>query len=131
MTYSVTVLPSGRKFHAEADETLLDAALRSGLAFPYGCRGGACGSCVGKVVSGSIDYGDDEPMALSDEEQTVGMALFCLARPNSDITLEVHEIGAVEEIPIRNLPAKVARLERMNEEVMQVNQECWKQAASR
>ncbi|MBE0509810.1 MAG: CDP-6-deoxy-delta-3,4-glucoseen reductase [Chromatiales bacterium] len=118
MTYSVTVLPSGRKFHAEADETLLDAALRSGLAFPYGCRGGACGSCVGKVVSGEIHYGDDEPMALSDEEQTVGMALFCLARPNSDITLEVHEVGAIEEIPIRNLPAKVARLERMNDEVM-------------
>lgn len=118
MSYSVTVLPSGHQFTAEADETLLDAALRGGLAFPYGCRGGACGACVGKIVSGEVSYGDEEPMALTEQQATVGMALFCLAKPTSDITLEVHEISAVEEIPVRNLPCKVAKLERLNDEVM-------------
>ena len=118
MSYTVTVLPSGHQFHAESDETILDAALRSGLALPYGCRGGACGACIGKVVSGEFDYGDDEPMALNEAQAAVGMALFCLARPTTDITLEIHEVSAVEEIPVRNLPAKVARLERLNDEVM-------------
>ena len=118
MSYSITVLPSGHQYTAEADETLLDAALRSGLAFPYGCRGGACGACVGKIVSGEISYGDDEPMALSAQEAQLGMALFCLAKPQSDITLEIKEVGAIEDIPIREMPAKVARLERLNDEVM-------------
>ena len=118
MSYSITVLPSGHRYTAEADESLLDAALRSGLAFPYGCRGGACGACVGKIVSGEVSYGEDEPMALSEQEVQLGMVLCCLAKPLSDITLEIKEVGAVEEIPIRNMPAKVARLERLNEEVM-------------
>jgi Ferredoxin len=43
MRYQVTVQPSGRQFTAEADETLLDAALRQGLTMPYGCKDGACG----------------------------------------------------------------------------------------
>ncbi len=118
MSFKITVLPSGREFNADADETILDAALRGGLAFPYGCRGGACGACVGKVVSGEITYGDEEPMALSEEEAAIGMSLFCLARPVTDITLEIHEVGAVEEIPVKNLPAKVARLDRLKDDVM-------------
>lgn len=118
MSFNIEVLPSGHRFTAEEDESILDAALRSGLAFPYGCRGGACGACIGKIVSGEIDYGDDEPMGLSQEEAAVGMALFCVARPTTDLTIEIHEVGAVEEIPVRNLPAKVARLERLNNDVM-------------
>ena len=38
MSYQITVQPSGRQFAAEADETLLDAALRQGLTLPHGCR---------------------------------------------------------------------------------------------
>ncbi len=118
MSFKIKVLPSRHEFNAEADETILDAALRSGLAFPYGCRGGACGACVGKVVSGEFSYGDEEPMALSEEEAAVGMSLFCLARPTSDITIEIHEVGAVEEIPVKLLEAKVARLQRLKDDVM-------------
>ena len=118
MSYTVTVLPSGHQFAVEANESLLDGALRQGLAFPYGCRGGACGACIGKIVTGEIGYGEEEPMALNEQQLAVGMALLCLARPQSDLTVEIHEVGALEEIPVRKLPAKVARLERLNDEVM-------------
>ena len=91
MSYNIKVLPSGHEFSAEGDETILDAALRSGLAFPYGCRGGACGACIGKILSGEISYGDDEPMALSEEQADAGMSLFCVARPLGDLTIEIHE----------------------------------------
>lgn len=118
MSFKIKVLPSGHEFTTEGDETILDAALRSGLAFPYGCRGGACGACVGKVVSGEISYGDDEPMALTEEEAAVGQSLFCVARPITDVTIEIHEVGAVEEIPVKAMTAEVARLERLNDDVM-------------
>ncbi|MGM0594858.1 MAG: CDP-6-deoxy-delta-3,4-glucoseen reductase [Pseudomonadota bacterium] len=118
MSFNIKVLPSGHTFSADQDESILDAALRNGLAFPYGCRGGACGACIGKVVSGEVSYGDDEPMGLSEEQAAVGMALFCVARPTGDVTIEIHEVGAVEEIPVKTLPAKVAKLERLNDEVM-------------
>ena len=57
MSHQITVQPSGRQFVAEADETILDAALRQGLTLPYGCKDGACGSCKGKVLAGSIVAG--------------------------------------------------------------------------
>ncbi len=111
----INVEPSGHAFSAEGDESILDAALRHGYVFPYGCRSGACGACKGKVTAGAISYGDDEPMALSEEEQAAGEALLCIARPQGDVTIEVHEVTAAEEIPVKNYPAKVVRLERIGE----------------
>jgi CDP-4-dehydro-6-deoxyglucose reductase, E3 len=117
MSFTIKVLPSGHQFSANPDETILDAALRAGLAFPYGCRGGACGACIGQIVSGEISY-DEEPMGLTEAQSAVGMSLFCIAKPVTDLTIEIHEIDAVEEIPVKKLPTKVARLERLNDEVM-------------
>lgn len=117
MSFSIKVLPSGHEFTANPDESILDAALRAGLAFPYGCRGGACGACIGQIVSGEIHY-DDEPMGLTEEQAMVGMSLFCVAKPTTDLTIEIHEIGAVEEIPVKSMPTKVAKLEKLNDEVM-------------
>ncbi|HEY0635869.1 MAG TPA: CDP-6-deoxy-delta-3,4-glucoseen reductase [Gammaproteobacteria bacterium] len=121
MNYKVRALPSGHEFEVAGDETILDAALRSGLAFPYGCRSGACGACKGKIIEGAITYGDEEPMALSEEEAAQGIALLCLAKPTSDIKLRIKEVGALEEIPVRNLPTKVAKMERLNDDVMKLS----------
>ena len=51
MTFQVSVNPSGRQFNCEAGETVLAAALRSGVGLPYGCKNGACGSC-GRFFAG-------------------------------------------------------------------------------
>ena len=56
MTFQVTVQPSGHQFSCEADETVLAAAIRAGVGLPYGCKNGACGSCKGKVVEGSVTH---------------------------------------------------------------------------
>jgi CDP-4-dehydro-6-deoxyglucose reductase len=113
-------MPSGREFTVEADETILDGALRNGLAFPYGCRGGACGACRAKLLDGSVNYAE-EPMALSEEEQAAGISLLCVANAASDLTVEIKEVGAVEEIPVRMMPTKVASMERLNDEVMSLH----------
>ena len=50
MTFSITVLPSGRRFEAEAAETLLAAGIRQGvmseypLSAPRQARDGQCRS---------------------------------------------------------------------------------------
>ena len=46
MNYQVTVLPAQLSFAVQPDETILDAALRSGIDFPNRCRQGVCTSCV-------------------------------------------------------------------------------------
>lgn len=120
MANTVHIEPSGHTFDVEAGESILDAALRHGFTLPYGCRNGACGSCKGKVVEGDVDYGEREPIALTEEEQLAGMALFCIAQPKGPLTIEVKEIEAAAEIPVKTYSARVAHQERLAEEVMRV-----------
>jgi CDP-4-dehydro-6-deoxyglucose reductase len=120
MSFTVRVIPSGREFSVEADETILDGALRNGLAFPYGCRGGACGACKAKLIDGSVNYAD-EPMALSEDELADNISLLCVANAASDLTVDIKEVGAVADIPVKMLPTKVASMERLNDEVMSLH----------
>ncbi len=121
MSHRITVRPSGRQFAAETDETILDAALRQGVALPYGCRDGSCGSCKGKVLAGSVDHGKAQPHALKDEDRAAGMALFCCARARSDLTLECRQLGTASEIPAKTLPARVEKIERLAPDVMAIH----------
>ena len=118
MTHQVTVRPSGHVFQVPEGETVLAAALNEGFHLPYGCRNGACGSCKGKLLAGSIDQGKYQHTALSEDERAAGYALFCVARPLSDLVIEVRSIGAVKDIPVKKLPCRVHRLERVADDVM-------------
>lgn len=118
MIYRVTIQPSGHEFTVKADETLLGAALNAGFSLPYGCRNGACGACKGKVLAGEVDYGAHQEGALTHEDKAQGLALFCCARAKSDLTLEVKEVGAAKDIPIKTLPCRVERMEKLAGDVM-------------
>ena len=107
MSFSVTLAPSGRSFQVEKDESVLDAALREGVALPYGCRNGTCSSCRGKVVSGNISYPDGLPKALHPDEADNGWGLLCQAIPTTDLKVEIAEISAVAGIDVRTLPCRV------------------------
>jgi CDP-4-dehydro-6-deoxyglucose reductase len=118
MTSRVTIKPSDHVFDVEPDETVLQAALRQGLPLPYGCRDGACGSCKGRIVEGTVDYGRYQSSALTDADRDAGFALFCQARPLSDLVIESREVGAVRDIPIKTLPCRVQKMERLAPDVM-------------
>lgn len=119
MSFTVRIEPSGHEFTVEEGESVLDAALRQGFAFPYGCRNGACGSCKGKVLAGEVEYLTPPP-ALHEDDPENDIAVFCQARPRSDLQIEVREIGAAKDIPVKTLPCRIAGLERLNHDVMGV-----------
>ena len=118
MPHRVTIKPSNHAFTVNDDETVLDAALREGHVIAYGCRNGACGTCKGKLLEGEVDYGKYQEHALPDAEKHAGMALFCQARPLTDIVVECREIDAVKDIQIKRLPARVHKMERAAPDVM-------------
>lgn len=117
MSHHVTIKPSNREFTAEPTETVLEAAMRNGITLPYGCRNGACGSCKGKLLEGEVDYGQYAAHILPDYEKKLGFALFCQAKPLTDIVIEARVIGAAGEIPIKKLPCRVQRIERPADDV--------------
>ena len=118
MAHQVTLQPSGHCFSVADNATILEAALDAGINLPYGCKNGACGACKGKVVAGQVDLGIAQDSALPADERIAGMALFCCATPLSDLTLEVREVNAARDIPVKTLPCRVQALERVAADVM-------------
>ena len=116
--HNVTLKPSGQQFQVEDGETILAAALRQGLVLPYGCKNGACGSCKGKILEGSVDYGVYQKRIFSDDEKAQGKALFCQAKPLGDVVVEARAIGAAKGIVIKTLPCRVQAMERVADDVI-------------
>ena len=116
--HKVTVQPSGQSFDAEEGEAVLTAALRQGVMLPYGCKNGACGSCKGKIVAGSVDYGHYHARVLTEEERAHGKALFCQAKPLGELVIECRTIGAAKDIAVKLLPCRVQQLTRAADDVM-------------
>ncbi len=118
MPHRIMIEPSGHLFEVEPGNTLLRAALEAGIHLPYGCRNGSCGACKGRVVSGQVDRGLYTEGALTDDEVARGYALFCCARPLSDLVIESREVGAVRDISVKTLPCRVQKIERLAPDVM-------------
>ena len=114
---TVTLQPSGHVFQVDDGEAILTAALRQGFILPYGCKNGACGSCKGKIITGSVDYGTYQEKALPAAEREAGKALFCQARPLGDLVIEARTVGTAKDIPVRTLPCRVQKLERVTGDV--------------
>lgn len=121
MSHQVRIEPAGRILTVEDSETILDAALRSGVALPYSCRGGSCGTCKSKLLTGRVDYGQYEDRAMSAAEREAGSVLICQAKPLSDVVIEARVLEQAADIPIRILPCRVAGLERAAPDVMVVS----------
>ncbi len=119
--HTVTLQPSGHSFQVEDGETVLAAALRQGFILPYGCKNGACASCKGRIVEGTVDYGVTQAKALTDADKAAGKALFCQAKPLTDLVVEARTIGAAKDIPVKILPCRVQRLQRLADDVMQID----------
>lgn len=118
MTFQITIQPSGHNFANEELETILEAALKNGYMLPYSCRDGVCGACKGKVLQGNVDYGKHQSSTLTDAEKTVGMALFCCAKPLSDLIVECREVNSIKDIPVKTIPCRVQHMEKPVADVM-------------
>jgi CDP-4-dehydro-6-deoxyglucose reductase len=117
----LTLLPSGRVLSVAGGETLLEAALRSGLNLPHSCKGGHCASCRAQLLAGEVSYPAGRPPGLMEQEYAAGYALLCQAHAASpELTVKVREVPPVLDILVQSLPCRIERCQLLSPDVMAV-----------
>ena len=120
MPYKVHNQYNDTSFTTEKEETILQAALRNGRLYPYGCQSGVCGTCKTRLLKGSVEHLSRDPNILSDEELANGTCLACQAVPQEDIEIEVKEIAKVKEIEVKTMPTRVREKNLLADDVVQL-----------
>jgi p-cymene methyl-monooxygenase electron transfer component len=115
----VVVQPGEQSFAVEPGETLLERALKDGLAYPHDCTVGTCGTCRTKLISGKVDAITPFSYTLSKDELAAGYILACQAVPKSDLVVEV-EIASGAPVIAATQPAKLVALEELTHGIKRV-----------
>ncbi len=114
----VRLLPSRHDYISDKSETLLESALRSGLAVDYGCNNGKCGKCKAKLLSGKVEQTVHQDYVFSESDKSQGYILTCSNTAITDITLETEEAVSSDDIPLQTVIAKVKKTQQINDDVM-------------
>lgn len=113
----ITLVGHGQPVEVEAGDTVLASLLRAGIAFPFSCQAGNCGTCKCELVSGDVHELEYSEHALSPAERARGIVLACRTQVWDDTV--VRRIDAEELVvhPSRILRCRVLELEELTHDI--------------
>jgi naphthalene 1,2-dioxygenase ferredoxin reductase component len=85
--FKVTLGNTGQVLDCAADRTILHTALTAGIAFPYACATGNCGTCIAELKSGTVALLPHSDTSLGTAQKAKGLTLACRAQPRSDVEI--------------------------------------------
>ncbi|MDY6957320.1 MAG: 2Fe-2S iron-sulfur cluster binding domain-containing protein [Pseudomonadota bacterium] len=102
----------------ECDEKtfILSAALRDGIAIPYSCRVGGCGTCKVRLLEGKVKEFTDKTYLLSQEELRANYILSCQCQPRSDVRIQVDglDLSAEAQASVHEVVNRTGLIKALN-----------------
>ncbi len=80
----------GSEFIQSAPDSILRAALRSGVGMAYECNSGGCGACKFELLQGEIETLWPQAPGLSERDRQRGRHLACQCRALSPVTIKAQ-----------------------------------------
>jgi CDP-4-dehydro-6-deoxyglucose reductase len=111
----IRLLPNHIEFDQLPNASLLDSALRAGVALPHGCANGACGLCKARKVDGDVVKLRAHDATLTSIERSQGVLLLCSYAAASDVLLEEIADPAAGVIEHQRIEARVRKVETLND----------------
>ena len=115
MATRVTIQTSRHSFPVEYGETLLEGALRTGIALEYNCNNGRCGKCVARLISGELSETAPSDFVFTQIQKSQNHILLCRCKPASDLVIEVNERDNINDIAEQVVTTKVYKIDRIND----------------
>lgn len=113
--HHIRVMPSGHEFYALEEESLLEAALRSGLNVDFSCSSGSCGECQARLLQGELGEHDFHDHRFSAADKAQGKFLLCTAHAAGDLVIEAGEARSPNDIPRQQIKTRVSKIQEVSE----------------
>lgn len=110
---------TGLTFNALPDKSIVDAAIASGVFFPYSCKTGRCKTCKCKLTAGETTLLADE-LGLTEAEKAEGWILGCVRKPMSELTICAPGVSKFEMPQVKMIPCRISALEPLSTDVIKV-----------
>lgn len=114
--HKITLLPGEKDFDAEEHESILDAALRSGLNMAYSCNNGSCGDCKASLIAGEVEQINHHDYVLSEAEKASNTILLCCNAARANCSVEAGEAKSAADIPFQSIKAKVSKIDKPHDD---------------
>lgn len=112
-------LSNGKRFEATNTSSILDAAAQNHISLPYSCKTGRCSTCKCKVTSGRTRPLHPET-GLTEEEKGEGWILSCVRAADTDVVLEVDDLGGIDLPVPKTWPCRISEIKPLAPDVVRV-----------
>jgi len=119
-SHVVTAEPSGLRFEVKSSQSVLEAALAQGIAFPHSCTVGTCGACKCRLKSGKIREISNFGYVLNAEELRGGVILACQAAARTDLVLDVPGLADKRLVPPRDFVGRITGTRALTHDILEV-----------
>jgi len=90
--FQIQIEGSTKQFSCGADDTILRAALRAGIGFPYECNVGSCGNCKFELLEGELQKTWEQAPGLSEKDRSKNRWLGCQSQPCGNARIKMREM---------------------------------------